>query len=150
MQASPTKCGRLGRSAANGPQVPPTNGPQVLPTNGDQVPSTNGPQVPPTNGLQVPPTIGPQVPLNNSPQVPPTNGPHVPPTNGTQVPPANDTQVPPTHVKTHKLLQVWKQVVTSLEVCLQAVNKLCSHCLHPFGTSCWQLVTSLMALSDLF
>ena len=34
-----------------------------------------------------------------------------------------------TRVKTHKLLQICKQVVT--QVCSQAVNKLFSHCLFP-------------------
>ena len=44
-------------------------------------------------------------------------------------------QVSPTHVKTHKLLQVCKQVV--IQICSQAVDKLCSHCLFPVvGTSC--------------
>ena len=47
-----------------------------------------------------------------------------------------------TRVKTHKLLRVCKQVVTSLFTsCQQVVNKLCSHCLFlvccdKFGTSC--------------
>ncbi len=41
-----------------------------------------------------------------------------------------------------------------LQICSQVVSKLCSHCLFPcsckkFGTSCQQLVTSLIALSDL-
>jgi hypothetical protein len=56
-----------------------------------------------------------------------------------------------THVKTHKLLQVCKQVVTSLFTsCRQVVFALLvpSRC-NKFGTSCYQLVTNLMALSDL-
>jgi hypothetical protein len=52
-----------------------------------------------------------------------------------------------THVETHKLLQVCKQVVTNLFT--NRGDKLCSHCLFlVVGTSRWQLVTSLMALSD--
>jgi hypothetical protein len=56
-----------------------------------------------------------------------------------------------THVKTHKLLQVCKQVVTNLFTSCQQVvfALLVPSCCNNFGTSCWQLVTSLMALSDL-
>jgi hypothetical protein len=56
-----------------------------------------------------------------------------------------------THVKTHKLLQVCKQVVTNLFTsCQQVVFALLDpSCCNKFGTSCYQLVTNLMALSDL-
>ena len=57
-----------------------------------------------------------------------------------------------THVKTHKLLQVCKQVVTNLLTsCSQQVvfALLVPSCCNKFGTSCSQLATSLMALSDL-
>ena len=58
---------------------------------------------------------------------------------------------PTTHVKTHKLLQVCKQVVTNLFTnCRQVVFALLvPSCWNKFGTRCQQLVTSLMALSDL-
>jgi hypothetical protein len=43
--------------------------------------------------------------------------------------------------------------LTSKQVCQQAVNKMYSHCLsqlvNRFGTTCWQLVTTLLKLSDL-
>jgi hypothetical protein len=46
-----------------------------------------------------------------------------------------------THLKTHKLLQVCKQVV--IEICSQAVDKLCSHFLFlNFGTSLEQAVNN--------
>ena len=50
-----------------------------------------------------------------------------------------------THVKTHKLLQVWKQVVTNLFTsCRQVVFALLvSNCCNKFGTG-----LSLLALSD--
>ena len=56
-----------------------------------------------------------------------------------------------THVKTHKLLQVCKQVVTNLLTSCQQVvfALLVPCCCNKFGTSCSQLGTSLMALSDL-
>jgi hypothetical protein len=56
-----------------------------------------------------------------------------------------------THVKTHKLLQVCKQVVANLFTsCRQVVFALLvPSCCNKFETSCSQLVTSLMALSDL-
>jgi hypothetical protein len=56
-----------------------------------------------------------------------------------------------THVKTHKLLQVCKQVVTNLFTCCGQVvfALLVPSCCNKFGTSCYQHVTSLMALSDL-
>ena len=41
----------------------------------------------------------------------------------------NPNNSTPTHVKTHKLLQVCKQVV--IQICSQAVDKLSSHCLFP-------------------
>ena len=55
-----------------------------------------------------------------------------------------------TRVKTHKLLQVCKQVVTSLFASCQQVvfALLVPSCCNKFGTSCEQLVTSLMALLD--
>ena len=53
--------------------------------------------------------------------------------------------------KTHKLLQVCVQVVTNLFTsCRQVVFALLvPSCCNKFGTSCSQLLTSLMALSDL-
>ena len=56
-----------------------------------------------------------------------------------------------THVKTHKLLQVCKQVVRNLFTSCQQVvfALLVPSCCKKFGTSCQQLMTSLMALSDL-
>jgi hypothetical protein len=55
------------------------------------------------------------------------------------------------HVKTHKLLQVCKQVVTNLFTSCQQVvfALLVPSCCNKFGTSFWQLATILMALSDL-
>jgi hypothetical protein len=51
------------------------------------------------------------------------------------------TEVISIHVKTHKLLQVCKQVVTNLS---QAVDKLYSHCLFPVVvTSLEQAVNNL-------
>ena len=48
------------------------------------------------------------------------------------------------------LLQVYKQVVMSLFTsCNEFVHKLFLVCCSKFGTSCQQLVTSKMALSDL-
>jgi hypothetical protein len=63
----------------------------------------------------------------------------------------NMIQHSPTHVKTHKLLQVCKQVVTNLFTSCQqvVVALLVPSCCNKFGTSCYQLGTSLMALSDL-
>jgi hypothetical protein len=57
----------------------------------------------------------------------------------------------PTRVKTHKLLQVCKQVVTNLFTSCQQVvfALLVPSCCNKFGTTCSQPVTSLMALSDL-
>ena len=60
-----------------------------------------------------------------------------------------------TRVKTHNLLQVCKQVVTSLFTSCQQVvfallvPSLLQVCCNNFGTSRQQLVTTLMALSDL-
>jgi hypothetical protein len=53
-------------------------------------------------------------------------------------------------VKVHKLLQVCKQVVTIMFTsCRQVVFALLvPSCCNKFGTSCQQLVTSLMAVSD--
>ena len=45
------------------------------------------------------------------------------------------------HVKTHKLLQVYNKL---LQVCSQAVDKMCSHCLFPVVvTSLEQAVNNL-------
>ena len=67
-----------------------------------------------------------------------------------------------THVKTHKLLQVIIKYYVCmyvcanklLQICSQAVDKLCSHCLFPVVVTSLeqavkQLVTSLMASSEL-
>jgi hypothetical protein len=56
-----------------------------------------------------------------------------------------------THVKTHKLLQVCKQVIRNLFTsCRQVVFALLvPSCCNKFGTSCYQHVTSLMTLLDL-
>jgi hypothetical protein len=54
-----------------------------------------------------------------------------------------------THVKTRKLLQVCKQVVTNLFTSWRQVVLLVPSCCNKFGTSCQQLVASLMAFSDL-
>jgi hypothetical protein len=56
--------------------------------------------------------------------------------------------MPTTHVKTHRLLQVCKQAV--IQVCSQSIEKFCAHfLLSVVVRGCSQIVTSLMALSDL-
>jgi hypothetical protein len=53
-------------------------------------------------------------------------------------------------VKTHKLLQVCKKVVTNLFTsCRQvALALLVPSCCNKFGTSCYQVVAGLMALQS--